>query len=233
MGSAIVTGAGGGIGRAVALKMAALGYEVALVGRTEPALERVAREVRTVGRRALVAAGDVGKSAAVTGIVTRVVGEFGRVDVVVNCAGFAALAGLCETSDKQWRQILDVNLSGVFYMTRAVWKVMERQGGGAIVNISSMAARDPFAGLGAYGAAKAGVNLLTLATGREGAAVGIRALCIAPGAVETAMLRGLFSTEQLPADMAMAPEEIAEVVGAFVNGTLGSAPGETRYVQRR
>jgi NAD(P)-dependent dehydrogenase (short-subunit alcohol dehydrogenase family) len=233
MASAIVTGAGGGIGRAVALQLAALGYEVALVGRTAAALEKVATEVRAAGRPALVAAGDVGQSAAVTGIVARVVAEFGRVDVVVNCAGFAPLAGLQDTSDEQWREILAVNLSGAFYMTRAVWKLMERQGGGAIVNISSMAARDPFAGLGAYGAAKAGVNLLTLATAREGAAVGIRALCIAPGAVETAMLRGLFSTEQLPAEKAMAPEEIAGVVGAFVEGTLRNASGETVYLQRR
>jgi NAD(P)-dependent dehydrogenase (short-subunit alcohol dehydrogenase family) len=103
-----------------------------------------------------------------------------------------------ETTDAQWRDVIDTNLSAAFYATRAAWPAFERQGGGVVVNISSAAARDPFAGFAAYGAAKAGLNLFGLSAAREGAAIGVRVHTVAPAATETAMFRKLMTPEQYP-----------------------------------
>ena len=117
-----------------------------------------------------------------------------------------------------------------FYVTKAVWEVMKRGGGGVIVNISSMAARDPFAGLGAYAVAKSGLNMLTLVSAREGDAAGIRVVGIAPGAVETPMLRGVVGDAQIPV---MEPTDLAAAIMEAVAGGLRYASGETIYLHRR
>src|SRR5206468_11715185 len=118
----------------------------------------------------------------------------------------------------EWRATIDTNLSATFYLSKAAWPILKRQGGGAIVNISSMAARDPFAGFAAYGAAKAGVNLLSLSLAREGAAHGIRVYTVAPGAVETPMFRGIMSRDQFPTEQTLDPADVARVIGQCVGG---------------
>jgi NAD(P)-dependent dehydrogenase (short-subunit alcohol dehydrogenase family) len=120
----------------------------------------------------------------------------------------------------------------VFYMARAVWPMFRRQQEGVMVNISSMAARDPFAGLGAYGAAKAGVNVLSLALAREGAAMGVRVHTIAPGATETAMFRSIRTVEQYPAEKTMRPEEVARVICQCIAGDLRYTSGEVIYLNK-
>jgi NAD(P)-dependent dehydrogenase (short-subunit alcohol dehydrogenase family) len=101
-----------------------------------------------------------------------------------------------------------------------------------VVNVSSYAARDPFAGLGAYGAAKAGVNLLGLALAREGAEIGVRVHTVAPAATETAMLRSNFSRQQLPEDQTLSPQAVAKVIVQCVCGDLACTSGEVIYVHK-
>jgi NAD(P)-dependent dehydrogenase (short-subunit alcohol dehydrogenase family) len=227
---AIVTGAGSGIGRATAMALAGKGYVVALVGRTREKLETVAGEITKAGGEAVAEVADVSQWEAVEKMVQRVMQRWGRVDVVVNNAGRVESAPLAEMSPEAWRAVLEGNVSAAFYVTKAVWGVMTQNGGGVIVNISSMAARDPFAGLGAYAVAKSGVNMLTLVSAREGEAAGIRVVGIAPGAVETQMLRGLVGDAAIPV---MEPADVAAAVMEAVAGGLRYASGETIYLHRR
>ncbi|HEX8523131.1 MAG TPA: SDR family oxidoreductase, partial [Tepidisphaeraceae bacterium] len=207
--AAIITGAGTGIGRATAVELSGLGYACLLVGRSEATL----KETRALAGRCELFVADVSDASAAGGIVRAAVERFGRIDVLINNAGYAPMVRVRDLSPEQWRKVIDTNLSAVVWLVRAAWPVFEQQKSGTIVNISSESARDPFIGLGAYGAAKAGLNLLTKALASEGAEVNVRAHCIAPGAVETQMLRGIVSKEDYGEDKTLPPEAIARVIG--------------------
>jgi NAD(P)-dependent dehydrogenase (short-subunit alcohol dehydrogenase family) len=231
----LVTGAASGIGHATALKLAAKGYNVALAGRTRATLEKAAREIGEAGGpQSLVVPTDVSKIEDVDNLVQKTRETFGRIDVLVNNAGYAPLVPTHEATPEQWREILDINLSSAFYAIRAVWPVMKAQTpkGGVIINISSMAARDPFPNLGAYGVAKAGINMLTLATAREGDADRIRVIAIAPGAVDTPMFRSNFGTRIEDAYI-LQPDNLADAILAAVDGSLQYCSGDTIYIHRK
>ena len=232
---AIVTGSGSGIGRAAAVQMAEAGYAVVMVGRTESLLHQTAELVTAragAEARTLVRPADVTDPDQVNELVNEVLQQFGRIDALINVAGYAALATIDQTTPDLWLQTIHTNLSSVVYLTRAVWGTFVEQRRGMVVNVSSMASKDPFPGFAAYAAAKAGVNLFTLMTAREGGPFGVRAVCIAPGAVETPMLRGLFDTHTIAADQTMAPEEIAVLIRDCVTGERHFEPGQTLFVQR-
>ncbi len=225
---AIITGAGRGIGRATAVELATHGYQLALVSRTVNQLE----ETAVLAGTGFVVQADVAKPAAAESIVARTMVKFGRIDAIVHCAGLAPARSISGMTDDEWHAVIDTNLSAAFYLCRAVWKQFEAQRRGVIVNVSSAAARDPFPGFSAYGAAKAGINLFGLSAAREGAEAGIRVHTIAPGAVETSMLRSLFSAEQYPCEKALQPEDVARVIGQCVRGDLRYASGEVIYLQK-
>jgi NAD(P)-dependent dehydrogenase (short-subunit alcohol dehydrogenase family) len=226
---AIVTGAGSGIGRATAVELASKhGHRLALCGRRSEPLNETAKLTGSC----LVIQADVSKPDDVARLVDQTIAHFGRIDIVVNNAGFAPMRTVEALSLEEWRAILDINLSAVFYLIKAVWPIYKRQGGGVIVNISSLAARDPFAGLGAYGAAKAGLNLLSLALAREGAADNIRVYTVAPGAVETQMLRGIVNQDQLPPAQTLDPADIARVIAQCAVGDLRYTSGEVIWVHK-
>jgi NAD(P)-dependent dehydrogenase (short-subunit alcohol dehydrogenase family) len=230
MKAALVTGASSGIGRSTAAVLAGRGYAVAVMARRAAGLATVAREIGARGGRVLVIVGDVSVPADVERAVRETAAAFGGISVLVNNAGYAPLRTTAEFSVEEWRRIVDTNLSATFYGIRAVWPVMKAGGGGVIVNVSSMSARDPFMGLGAYGAAKAGVNLLTLATAREGAAAGIRVHGVAPGAVDTPMLRGVLGDATVDPAAVLSPEAVAEMIAAMAEGAARFTSGETVYV---
>jgi len=225
---AIVTGAGQGIGRATAIALAEKGYDLILVARTAADLQETAKQAG-----GLVAAADVSHLDQIERVVADAMARYSRIDAVVNNAGYAPAKPIDQMTPEQWRRVIDVNLSATFYFCRAVWPIMKQQGGGSIVNISSMAARDPFSGLSAYGAAKAGINLLPRALGREGGTHGIRVHCVAPGAVETGMLRGLVSKEQYPPENTLDPAEVARVIANCICGDLKHSSGEVIYLHKR
>jgi NAD(P)-dependent dehydrogenase (short-subunit alcohol dehydrogenase family) len=188
---ALVTGAGSGMGRACALALAAEGADVGLVGRSAATLEQTAGLARETGSAALVATADVASAAGARRAVDAIVDRFGRIDVLVNSAGTnTARRGLDDTADEDWDLVVATNLSGVFRMSRSVLPVMRRQGGGTIVNISSLAAKGavPIAGL-AYSASKMGVTALTQMINLEQWQHGVRATTIYPGETLTPLLR--------------------------------------------
>ena len=209
---AIVTGAGSGIGRATACALAAEGARVALVGRRAPHLEAVRA---AIGSEALTFPADVSDEAQVSSLVAGVEDAWGRIDIVVNSAGVNVPArALEQVSGANWRQILDINLTGPFLLTRAVLPAMRRQRAGTIVNVSSMAALTVSHLSGpAYSASKAALNSFTESINLAERHNGIRACAICPGEVATAILEQRPHPPSLAARATMLqPEDLAQTI---------------------
>ena len=228
---ALITGAGRGIGRAIATELAGRGYRLVLVARNEAELRQTC-DACGGDARALVAPADVAELADLERVVASALKIFGRLDVVVHNAGYAPVLTIEQTTPDEWRKVIDTNLSAAVHLARLAWPAFRQAGGGVIVNISSLAARDPFPGFAAYGSAKAAIQLLGLALAREGASLGIRVHTIAPGSVETAMFRALMTPEQWPVEKTMDPAEVARVVGLCVAGDLRHTSGEVIYLHK-
>jgi 3-oxoacyl-[acyl-carrier protein] reductase len=184
---AVVTGAGRGIGRAIALKFAAAGAEVVCVSRTAENSEKVAQEVRALGRKAWAYAVDVADSAAVAAAAEKILAETGRVDILVNNAGINRDGLLMRMSDADWDAVLDTNLKGAFSFTKAFSRVFLKQRSGRILNVSSVIGLIGNAGQCNYSASKAGLIGFTQAVAREFASRGITVNALAPGFIETDM----------------------------------------------
>jgi len=224
---AIVIGASSGIGRNTALRLAEADYRTVLLARRRDKLEELASEI---GPSAWPIECDVTDAEALEREIGAVAEQWGRIDALANIAGMALLKPLAETTLDEWRQMVDVNMTATFAATRAVWPTFARQKSGVIVNISSMASKDPFPGFGVYATVKAAVNMLTYMTGQEGRKIGVRAVCIAPGAVETSMLRSLFSEKQVPSDKAMDPDRLACRIRDCITGAEEVDNGQTIFV---
>jgi len=187
-----VTGAGRGIGRATALALAAAGARLAVCARTEHEVEETARTITAAGGEALTRAVDVADEAAVGALVAATLRRYGRLDLLVHCAGVIAVRPFAEMDVATWDHVLAVNLRGAFLCARAAFRAMQQRQGGQILLISSLSGvRGPekFPGLAAYSVSKAGVLALSEILAVEGRPHGIRVNCVSPGAVDTAMLR--------------------------------------------
>jgi NAD(P)-dependent dehydrogenase (short-subunit alcohol dehydrogenase family) len=188
---AFITGGGRGIGRAVALGFAREGAHIVVAARTLSELQSVAEAVRATGRRALAAPCDVTDEEQVKAAITTALDEFGRIDILVNNAGIGAMRPVRAQSLGDWNRVLAVNLTGTFLCTKHVWKAMQAQGGGAIINISSLAGRRGYELLSAYSASKWGQIGFTLSAAEEGKPHGIRVNAVAPGKGDTAIRAAL------------------------------------------
>lgn len=206
MSVAVVTGAGRGIGRAVALALAGRGCDVALLGRTTSDLDAAASAVAATGRRGLPIACDVARGADVERAAARVLAELGPPDVVVNNAGSVVRASLLETTEQAWDEVVDVNLKGAFLVTRAFFPSMRARGSGRFVAIGSISGTMGTARLTAYCASKWGVLGFTKALAEELRGTGLVTVCVMPGSVDTQMLEGSGFAPQ------MSPEDVANVV---------------------
>ncbi len=222
--TAIVTGAGSGIGRALATQLSQLGYHVVLVGRTESTLQETSQQLEGPFS---IHVTDVADAKACRDLVKQVADQLGRIDVLANVAGFAPSLNIDQVTAELWQQTIDTNLSSVVNLTAACWPIFEKQQSGFVGSISSMASIDPFPGFSIYAAAKAGVNLFTLVTGREGKKIGVRAMAVAPGAVETGMLRKLFDESVIPASATLTPEEVAQVIVDCLENKMDFTVGQT------
>lgn len=225
----IITGAGGGIGRAIAVELSRLGYRTVLVGRTVKTLQQTANLLE---QPSLVCLADVTRPLEVESVVGRALMTFGQINALVNNAGIAPVLSVEQTTPTIWHEVMDTNVSAAFYFSRTVWDAFQKQNSGVIVNISSMAAKDPFPGFLAYGAAKAALNNLGISLAREGAPMDIRVHTIAPGAVETEMFRKILSPEQFPTENTLAPQEVAAVVGRCVIGDDSYRSGDVIWLSK-
>jgi len=219
--TAIVTGAGSGIGCETAKLLSAQGYNVVLVGRTRSKLEKTAQ----VCESAAVVVLDIVKPLAAGRVVALTLERFGRVDAVAHVAGFAPNIAIDQLTPEVVSQCMETNLGAAARLATAAWKAL-KVNAGVIVNVSSMASIDPFPGFSIYAAAKIGVNMFTRCIAQEGEAAGITAVTIAPGAVETPMLRELFDETVIPRDKAMDPKNVAQVIVDCVTGERAFESGE-------
>jgi 3-hydroxybutyrate dehydrogenase len=186
---ALITGGGRGIGRAIALAFAREGARVAVVARTSAEVEAVAAEIRAEGRRAVALPGDVTDSSRVEAVARAAAEALGPIQILVNNAGLAVSAKVLDTDDALWERHLRVNLTGAFYMSRAVLPGMLAARWGRIVNIASTAARAGFPYVAAYVASKHGLLGLTRALALEVVAAGVTVNAICPGYVATDLTR--------------------------------------------
>ncbi|AFD08333.1 3-ketoacyl-ACP reductase [Solitalea canadensis] len=211
--NALITGAGKGIGKAVALQLAQEGVNVALLARTVSDLEAVATEIKALGVKALVISADVADIDSVNKAVSQVENEFGYIDILINNAGIASFGKFLELTPTDWEKIVQVNLFGTYYVTRAALpKMIERQTGD-IINISSTAGQRGAALTSAYSASKFGVLGLTESLMQEVRKHNIRVTALTPSTIATDMAKDLNLTDGNP-EKVMQPEDFAELIVA-------------------
>lgn len=190
---ALITGGSRGIGRAIALAFAEAGAGLVVSSRNKrpPELEKVAEEIRAKGGKALAIPAHVGKKEDVQNLVQKTLKEFGRIDILVNNAGVnPVLSTLVDLEEEAFEKVIEVNLKGAFFMSKAVAKEMIKQGGGRIINISSISGlRARADGTGAYCISKAAMNMMTQVMARELAPHNILVNAIAPGSIKTEFSR--------------------------------------------
>jgi len=194
----LITGGSRGLGRAMSLAFAARGACVVVASRKLEACERLASQIRASGGEAMALACHVGDWDALEGVVDAVEARYGRLDVLVNNAGMSPTAeSLLATSEALFDKIIDINLKGPTRLTALAATRMARTGGGAIINISSLAALKPTPLTTVYSAAKAGLNALTRASAQEYAPVGVRVNCIVCGTFDTDATAGFVRNSTL------------------------------------
>lgn len=208
---AIITGAGRGVGRATARLFAQKGARVVLFSRTRVHLDESLQAITSMGGHGLAIAGDVAREEDVQELFRQVRESYGRVDILVNCAGIVAVRPFVEMDTATWDQVMGVNLRGTFLCCREAFRMMVAQQQGVIVNISSLSGVkgvEKFPGLSAYNVSKSGVAGLTEILAVEGKPHNIRVCAVSPGAIDTEMLRQ--AAPHLKAGMT--PEDLAEIL---------------------
>ncbi|MBV8096768.1 MAG: 3-oxoacyl-ACP reductase FabG [Acetobacteraceae bacterium] len=229
--SAVITGGARGIGLAIARAFVREGAAVAIADVNREGAEAAAADLKAQGGRAVPIAVDVADPASVSAMVGFAIDAFGRIDILVNNAGVGGKTPFLETSLEEWNKIISINLTGAFLVAQAIAREMARTGGGKIVNIASLSGQRGGHGRAAYGAAKAGLELLTKVMAVELSPYSINVNNIAPGAIETEMAKYAHDEATraaynylIPMNRYGTPEEIADAAVFLCSD-------ESRYVQ--
>jgi 3-oxoacyl-[acyl-carrier protein] reductase len=209
--NALITGAGKGIGKAIALALAKEGVNIILVARTQEEIDSVAAKVRSLRVKALAITADVADINSVNSAVEKALAEFGTIDILINNAGIAAFGKFLELEPTDWERIIQVNLMGTYYMTRAVLPNMIERQTGDIINISSTAGLSGNALTSAYSASKFAVLGLTESLMQEVRKHNIRVTALTPSTVATDMAKELKLTDGNP-EKVMQAEDMAELI---------------------
>ncbi len=229
---AIVTGAGRGIGKQIALELAELGVDLALVARTVSQLEAVADEIRGLGRRALVLPGDVSSASFVDSMVKSVFKEFARIDILVNNAGVTRDNILLRMKEAEWDECLNINLKSAFLCTKAAARFMLKRRYGRIINLTSVIGLVGNPGQANYAASKAGLIGFTRSVAKELASRNITCNAVAPGYIETDMTAGLPDKlredllSQIPLGRLGQVEDVAGLVAFLASPRSGYITGQ-------
>jgi NADP-dependent 3-hydroxy acid dehydrogenase YdfG len=213
--TAIVTGAGRGIGRAISRAFAAEGATVVLAARSRADLATVAAEVREAGGRALAIPTDVTQDTAVDVLVEQVLSETNRIDILVTSAGLASFGTVADTKTADWDAMLSLNLRGAIMCCRAVLPAMIRQRSGTILNLSSIASKRALPGSAVYTATKAGLDAFSRVLAEELRPHGVRVGVLMPGAVDTPIWDAMGATP--PRDKMLRPEDVARAAVLMVS----------------
>ena len=236
---ALVTGASRGIGRAIALGLAEAGAGVMICSRKLPDLEKVADEIRSLGRKSLAVSAHVGRMEEITRLVGTAKEEFGRIDILVNNAGTGPGMPIMDVDERFWDAVMNLNLKGLVFLSQAVARIMKEYGGGRIINIASMDAFRPELNGGVYAMSKAGVVMATKVMAREWAQYNIRVNAIAPGNVHTRLgdSRWVVAPEcevemikRTPMARIADPEEMASIAIYLASDASSYMTGETVLV---
>lgn len=233
---AVITGASRGIGRSIALALAAQGATIVAVDMDQASTEAVVAELQAAGGKALAVVGNVTASADVEHMIDAAIGAFGRVDILVNNAGITRDGLLMRMKDEDWDAVLNVNLKGAFLCSRAAFKVMSKQRYGRIINIASVVGQMGNAGQANYCASKAGLIGLTKSNAREMAKRSITVNAVAPGFIATAMTDALSDkvraelTAQIPLERLGSSDDIANAVVFLASEAAGYITGHVLSV---
>lgn len=234
---AIVTGASRGIGRAIALSLAAAGANIVAVYQQNKAMvDELAQELEPLGRVCLAVKADVSIEDDVNALVEQTMAQFGRVDILINNAGITKDGLIMRMKSEDWHHVLNVNLSGMFYATKAVTKPMFKQRSGKIVFVTSIIGAIGNAGQSNYSAAKAGVIGFMKSAAKEFASRGIQVNAVAPGFIDTDMTNKLPDDvksaymEQIPLKRFGRVEDVAEVVRFLASEKADYITGQVIHV---
>ena len=208
---AIITGAGRGIGKAIAIRLSKESYNLVLCSRTEKEIENVARECRNSGVEAIGIVADVRKEEDVKKVVKEAIKKFGKIDVLINNAGIGYAKPIVETKKEDWDIMMETNARGTFLFSREVFKEMVRNKiKGTIINISSMAGKKPYKNQSAYCASKFAIVGFSKVLAVEAQEYGIKVHVICPGGVDTDFIKNI--RPDIPSHTLIKPEDIAETV---------------------
>lgn len=218
---ALVTGASRGIGEAIAIGLAESGADLVIASRKIADLEKVASKIKALGRKCMPVAAHVGRIDETKNLVEKAVGEFGRIDILVNNAATnPSMSPAMDIDDRAWDSIMNLNLKGLFFLSQAVARVMKEKGGGKIINVSSVAGITPDI-LPVYSISKAGVIMATKVMAQQWAIFNIRVNAIAPGLTKTKFSEALWKNQDI-LNVAMSrtplgrPADPEEMVGAVI-----------------